>query len=250
MPDQVAAQNLYDALRSFVGSGPTRSWYAVAKDFQPIVAGVLAVIVAGGGSYLAYKGVMKRIDYDRDTRTQERNSAARDRKYGAYIRLRSEMRALKQVASKRKTKIESILKTARGEADETGRMRDLETEWEAAFSFKEFDEFKELEKAWKKIDAFPMGETRLIDSLRSRLIRTRRQMAQCLAEQNRVGNVAMTHASICRDDCENIENAADLLARSLNLPINQLARIEWPKRNADRKRGFLRAWRRRPPPPM
>jgi hypothetical protein len=250
MPDQVAAQNLYDALRSFVGSGPTRGWYDWAKDFQPIVAGVLAIIVAARGSYLAYKGVMKRIDFDRDNRTQERNSAVRARKYGAFFRLRSEMRRLKQVASEKKTKIDSALKTARGEADETGRMRDLETEWQAAFSFEEFDEFKELDKAWKKIDAFPLAAIRPIDSLRSRLILIRSDMAHCLAERKKDGNVAMTRASICRDHCEYIENEADLLAGVLDQPIDELARIEWPKRNADKKRGFLRAWRRRPPPPM
>src|SRR4030081_2449859 len=87
MPDQVATQNLYDALKSFVGSGPTtRPWYVMAKDFLPIVVGVLAVIVAWAGSYLAYTGVMKRIDFDRETRTQERNSAARARKFGAFFR--------------------------------------------------------------------------------------------------------------------------------------------------------------------
>ncbi|MEA2997169.1 MAG: hypothetical protein QOG74_2718 [Alphaproteobacteria bacterium] len=154
------------------------------------------------------------------------------------------MRRLKEVASQKKAKIESALNTARGKADETGRLPDLATEWQAAFSFEEFDEFKELERAWKKIDAFPMGEVRLIDSLRSELIRARREMAHCRAERNMDGNVAMTRASICQGHCTRIENAANLLADSLNLEIERLARIEWPERNADNKRGFLRAWRR------
>jgi hypothetical protein len=193
---------------------------------------------------------MKRIDYDRDTRTQERNSAARDRKYGAFFRLRSEMRRLKQVASQKKTKIDSALKAARGEADETGRMCDLETEWEAAFSFREFDEFKELDKAWKKIDAFPMDAILFIEPLRSDLIGIRAEMARGLAERHREGHVASTRAHICQEYCDEIVRRADELARGLDRPIDELARTEWPKRNADKKRGFRRFWRRRPPSPM
>jgi hypothetical protein len=245
MPDQVATQNLYDALKSFVGSGPTtRPWYVMAKDFLPIVVGVLAVIVAWAGSYLAYTGVIKRIDFDRETRTQERNSAARARKFGAFFRLRSEMQRLRQVASQKQKKIESTLDTARGKADEMGRMPDLKSEWQAAFSFDEFDEFKELEKAWKKIDAFPMAEIRLIDSLRSSLILARRDMARCLAEPHMDGNVAMTCARICREHCEDIGRRAGLLADSLNQPTETMERIEWPVRKTYQKARFFSAWRR------
>jgi hypothetical protein len=92
MPDSTAAQNLYDALKSFVGAPAAHTPYSVAKDFQALLAGVLALIVASigyvfayRGAQLGYSGVMERIDFDRENIETERKTAERERKYGAFF---------------------------------------------------------------------------------------------------------------------------------------------------------------------
>src|SRR5262245_42197390 len=108
MPDPVAAQNLFDALKAFMASPTAHPLYSVAKDFQTLAAGVFALLAAWG----AYRGVMKRIafdrsvaeermTFDRETAANERKAARRDlqsRKYGMFLRLQHEVQRLKQDA--------------------------------------------------------------------------------------------------------------------------------------------------------
>jgi hypothetical protein len=73
MPDPAAAQNLYDALNAFVGSGQTKPvWYGVAKDFQTITAAIITLMSGLVAAWLAYRGEMKRMDFERESANVDR----------------------------------------------------------------------------------------------------------------------------------------------------------------------------------
>src|SRR6476661_1995718 len=87
------------------------------------------------------------------------------------------------------------------------------SEWKDKYLF---DDFDEVEKAWKKIDLFSMGAIYLIDSLRSTLARTREDTARCLEHRNEDGNISFVDAVLYRHHCEDIELKATELIKSLN----------------------------------
>lgn len=211
MPDPVAAQNLFDALKAFVALPTTFTWYSFAKDFQTLAAGVFALIAARA----AYHGVMKGIAFDRETAENERKVAllARQRlQYGAFLRLQSEMRRLQTDASLILQKLKVPLSIAEGKADQ------IEIEWMDGLAFGDYDE---LEKAWKKIDLFPRSAIFLIDEVRSSLARAEHE-GRYLTDQN--ANILLVSAKIYRDRCTDVERQAELLAKRLNELTGELAK--------------------------
>jgi hypothetical protein len=221
MPDPAAAQNLFDAFKAFVGSPTTHSLYSVAKDFQTLATGFLALLAA----WVAYRGVMKRIEFDRKASEAERKVAILDRqrlKYGAFLRLQSQMRGLSIAASLKLQQLERSLKIAEGKTDEVEWVDDLV-----------FGNYDELEKAWKKIDLFPLGAIFFIEALRSALARTKETEAHCLADRNQQGNIKLVDAKIYRDRCADVERRATHLIDSLEGPIREFAKIERPESKAE-----------------
>jgi hypothetical protein len=203
-------QDLFDALKEFMGSPTARTLYSVAKDFQTIAAAVLALFAAR----LLYRGVIKRIAFDSETVQTERGGALLERqmrRYGAVLRLQSQMRRLEVDASLILKKLAVLLSVAEGKADRI--------EWTDGLGFGGYDE---LEKAWRKIELFPLSAIFLIDTVRASLARTKESEARCLAERNETSSVRLVDAKIYRDGCADVERKAKLLVGSLEGPISEL----------------------------
>jgi len=212
MPDPVAAQDLPDALKAFFGSPIAQIAYQVAKDFQILAAAILAIFAAR----LAYRGVLKRIEFDGQVAQTERCEALLDRqtrKYAAYLRLQSQMRRLEVDAFLRLEKLAGLLKVAEGKVNQI--------EWAGSLALGDYDE---LEQAWRKIELFPIALVFNIDAVRSSLARTKEKEASCLAEWSETGNIQLVNAKIYRDGCQDVERQAKLLVGSLEGPIRELAK--------------------------
>lgn len=203
-------QDLIDALKEFIGSPTAQTLYGTAKDFQAIAAAVLALFAAS----LLYRGVVKRIAFDSQIVQTERHDAylkRQMRKYGAALRLQTQMRRLEIDASRIAKELGPLLSVGDGKVDRV--------EWADGFGLSDYDE---LERAWRKIDRYPLSAIFLIDGVRTSLARAQECEARCLAEHNETGNVRLVEAKIYRDACVDVERKARLIVGSLEGPVIEL----------------------------
>jgi len=219
----MASQNVYDTVKSFV---EWRSWYDVAKDFQTLMAGILALTAATAGSFIAYRapslsfsGVMERIQFDGNAAAEERERLApapQRRRYGAFLRLQAQARRLGTVAGIKVDRMAVPVEIAKEKNKEKdARSHNERVEWEDHFGCAEFDEFKELEKAWKNIDLFPWEVVHNIDGLRGHLTQARESMTACLKNLDDKNTVNIVHAGIYFQKCREVRESADKLCASL-----------------------------------
>lgn len=78
-------------------NGPIPASYDVLKDFQPLIAALVALISAGGvlfGATLAYRAALKKVNLDREIHERD----ARRRQRGVLLRARFGVWALSQSA--------------------------------------------------------------------------------------------------------------------------------------------------------
>lgn len=224
MPDPAAAQTLSETFKAFMSLPPTTTFYTVAKDFQTIAAGAFAVYAASR----AYKGVMKRIAFDREVAEErmafdrtvfesDRKATQRDQqsqKYGAFLRLQSQMRSLASDASVILQNLQTPMRIAEGKSDYI--------EWPNDLGFGEYDELK---KAWRKIDLFPLGAIFFVDIIRRGLQSAKQNEGRCVAERDEKGQVPFVYADIYRNDCILIESRSKHLIEALEGPIRDLTKL-------------------------
>jgi hypothetical protein len=104
MPDPIAAQNLYDALKDFMSSATrTRSLYDVLKDFQPLIASLVALLAAT----LAYQGAMAKVNLDRELNKREQMV----RKLSLQVQFQAQLKRLRKITSDLKQLISDALDT-------------------------------------------------------------------------------------------------------------------------------------------
>ena len=214
-------QELFDALKEFTGSPAAQTSYSLAKDFQTFAAAVLALFAAR----LLYRGVIKRIALDSQIVQTERRDALLERqmrRYGAALRLQTQMRRLEVDAFRIAKDLAVPLSVEDGKADQV--------EWKNGLRLGEYDE---LEEAWRKIDLYPLSALFLIDSVRTSLARTKECEARCLAERNETGSVRLVEAKIYRDACVDVERKAKLIIGSLEGPIVELRQKQILERKRD-----------------
>ena len=214
-------QELIDALKEVTGSPTAQTLYSVAKDFQTFAAAVLALFAAR----LLYRGVIKRIAFDSQIVQTERRDALLERqmrRYGAALRLQTQMRRLEVDAFLIAKKLAVPLSVEDGKADRV--------EWTGEFGLSDYDE---LEKAWRKIDLYPLSAIFVIDGVRTSLARTRECEARCIAERNETGSVRLVDAKLYRDACVDIERKAKLIVGSLEGPIIELRQKQSLERKPD-----------------
>jgi hypothetical protein len=125
--------------------------YDVAKDFQPIVAALIALLAAR----FAYRAAMARVRFDE--RLQD------GKRLGLYLRLKSQVSELLYRARK-------IAETLKPLVEDAARRRELEVGWDSAYDI-DAHRFDEVVEAWKQIDQFPTDCVRLIDRIRFHLAR-------------------------------------------------------------------------------
>lgn len=245
MPDPVAAQNLFDALKAFMTPPATQSWYSVAKDFQTLGAGAFALLAA----WAAYQGVMKRIAFDRSVAEEriafdkqvaanERKAARRDlqsQKYGMFLRLRHEVGRMSQDAELILRKLEETIRTKTIQLESLGPeelLRDAKADyvqWGDGLSSGEYGlslgEYNELEEAWRKIHFFSLTNIFLLDNLRMGVDDARKKETWCLSKLDEDGRVALTRMKLYRDSCRTVQRRAKLLSDGLKTPIKELAAL-------------------------
>jgi hypothetical protein len=139
---------MMDWIRAFFAIHPP---YDVAKDFQPIVAAVIALLAAR----FAYRAAMAKVRFDE--RLQD------GKRLGLYLRLKSQVSEL----SYRACKIAEALKPL---VEDAARRRELEVGWDSAYDI-DAHRFDEVVEAWKQIDQFPAHCVSLIDRIRFHLAR-------------------------------------------------------------------------------
>jgi hypothetical protein len=250
VPDPVASQNLYDALKAFMASPATHSsLYSFAKDFQTLGAGILALIAATvayrgavNSASKAYRGVMDKIvadrdiaetklAFDREIAAGERKAALRNqqsRKYSMFLRLRYEVRHLKKDTSLILLKLEPTIRAKQGQLERlepTRLMTDPKAEyvkWEDGLSF---GEYNELEKAWRKIDLFSLSNIFLVDNLRGGLDDAKEKETWCLRGKDEDGNVPLVNMKLYRDSCLTVQRQAQQLLDGLKKPTKELATL-------------------------
>ena len=208
----VAMQELVEALKELTSSPIAKTLYSAAKDFQIFAAAVLALFAAR----LLYRGVIKRIALDSEIVQTERRDAVLQRqirRYGAALRLQTQMRRLEIDVSRIATELAVPLSVQDGKVDRV--------EWADGLGLSSYDE---LEKAWRKIELYPLSALFLIDGVRTSLARIKECEARCLAERNETGSVRLVEAKIYRDACADVERKAKLIVGSLEGPISELRR--------------------------
>ncbi|MBH5373439.1 hypothetical protein [Bradyrhizobium glycinis] len=245
MPDPVAAQNLFDALKAFTTPPAPQSWYSVAKDFQSLAAGVFALLAA----WAAYRGVMKRIAFDRSVAEEriafdkqiaanERKAARRElqsQKYGMFLRLRHEVERMSQDADLILRKLEETIRTKKNQLERLGPedlLRDAKADyvqWGDGLSSGEYGlslgEYNELEEAWRKIHFFSRSNIYLLDNLRMGVDDARKKETWCLSNLDEDGRVSLTRMQVYRDSCRTVQRGAKLLSDGLKLAIKKLATL-------------------------
>lgn len=243
MPDPVAAQNLFDALKAFTTPPAPQSWYSVAKDFQTLGAGVFALLAA----WAAYRGVMKRIAFDRSVAEQritfDKQVAANERKaarlelqsqkYGMFLRLRHEVGRMSQDTDLILMKLEETIRVKTSQLERLGPedlLRDAKADyvqWGDGLSSGEYglslDEYSELEKAWRKIHLFSLSNVFLLDNLRMGVDIARKRENWCLSNLDEDGRVSLVSMKLYRDACLTVHRRAKMLSDGLKAPIKELA---------------------------
>lgn len=254
MPDPVAAQNLFDALKAFTTPPAAQSWYySVAKDFQALGAGVFALIAA----WAAYRGVMKRIAFDRSVAEEriafdkqiaanERKAARRDlesQKYGMFLRLRHEVRRMSQDVDLILMKLEETIRTKKIQLERLGPeelLRDAKADyvqWGDGLSSGEYGlslgDYNELEEAWRNIHLFSLSNIFLLDNLRMGVDDARKKETWCLSDLDEDGRVSLISMKLYRDACRDVQRGAKLLVDGLKMPIKELAALAGFEDEAD-----------------
>jgi hypothetical protein len=212
MSDPVTAQTLFDAFQASITSPGAQTLYGVAKDFQTIAAALLVLFAAR----LAYRGVLKRIEFEGKIAQTERREALlerQNRRCGALLRLQSQMRRLEVDASLILQRLAVPLAEAEGKVDQIA--------WTDGLAFGDYDE---LERAWRTLGLFPPAAIFNIDAVRTSLARTKEKEARCLADRNETGSIRLVNAKLFRDGCVDVERQAKFLVGNLEGPIRELAK--------------------------
>jgi hypothetical protein len=163
--------------------------YDVLKDFQPIIAALVALLAAS----LAYRGAMAKVKFDE--RLQE------GKRLGLYLRLRSQLAALSFTIS-------SVMENH----DEIPKGRPMERRRGAVDI--DVHRFDEVEDAWKQIDQFPSECVIPLDQVRWRL----KELADLAKEESPDGIISSSQTNkfwysiqVIRDEnkalMENLEKA-------------------------------------------
>lgn len=105
MVDPTKAQALHDALADFMSQGSASgfSWYNAAKDFQPLAAAVIGILIAA----FTYRSTMAKVFLDREI---EQNRRADERR-GLYLRTLFLLKELAPQAEKLATKLQAAVET-------------------------------------------------------------------------------------------------------------------------------------------
>jgi hypothetical protein len=197
MADPTAVQNLYDALKTFVSSAPAgRTWYDVAKDFQPLLAATVALAAAIGGTLFAYRGArlayggaMARIDFDRDAVRRERDR----QKLGSYLRLKSQLQRLEEDTCFKLSMVQIAVDLA---PVPENIFVIPEFEWKTKYYALE-GEFEELDQAWANIDLFSDTAARAIDRLRTQ----RAWISRFVTDAVKDSKIGKNDAELYVNDC-------------------------------------------------
>jgi hypothetical protein len=161
----MAALMLATSLVAWLGiSGPIRLSYDVVKDFQPLMAAMIA-LAAGT---LAYRGAMAKVNLDRVEFDRRRVSE----QLGLFLRLRA---AAERVSEEARAKVKML--TFRPSAD---AMRTSITIIAEQLQVTIPDE---LTEAWTRLDLFPEASIRQIEALRRLLPTLQNEMEKFAAEK-------------------------------------------------------------------
>src|SRR3954464_7119338 len=130
MASQDAAQTLYETAKALlnVPSPPHSALYDWLKDFQPLIAALVAAcaaILAFRASIKSNAVALKKLELDERTAARDR---AR-RKLGVYLRLRSQLPQVAIATGSRAETIENFLKTPRPPSDPDDPFQEATVLW-------------------------------------------------------------------------------------------------------------------------
>jgi hypothetical protein len=135
-------------------AGAAHTLYDVLKDFQPMIAALVALAAAS----LAYRGAMAKVELDREMAARQR---AKDR-LGLLLRFTSQLRRMKSETERNANSIKTMVETA---ARENARRIDY---WgKADFSL---EQFGEIDRAWDQLELLPSEAFELLEKLREDLL--------------------------------------------------------------------------------
>jgi hypothetical protein len=250
MADPVATQNLCDAFANFMAAGvskqPTQwSWVGHAKDFQPLIAAILAGLAAWftvratlsanriameklaadqAASRSTVGAALKKIESDEKIGARERER----RKLGFYLRLRPQLNRLRYNADKSARDIESSLKNEYPPDDPEDVLQRKTVYW-GNNDLKTTTSYDEFDNAWQNIDLFPERAIERIELLRSLrieadefveniLLKDIEQVKQFQKREDQVSSVVANQGLYY---CRTIVYEADMLLGEINEAIKR-----------------------------
>jgi hypothetical protein len=234
MADPNAVQNLCDALKAFALPQPALHtvYYDVAKDFQTMLAALLAVgtatcaaLLTYRAAKLAYRGVTDQIQERSDGAARERDR----RKLGIYLRLKSELLTFETFASgsanELKVKLDILDKNEPpipeigNDPLDVSRFLDAEERRTVTWKPADFPTLDALETAWNNIDLLPDVTIQPIDHLRRKFVTVKELW---LLSDVKDGKISDITADLCRIEMADLANMSAMLIKMLEIGIAPL----------------------------
>jgi hypothetical protein len=166
--------------------------YEILKDFQPLIAALVALTAAT----LAYRGAMAKVGLDREANERDRYA----RRVGLYLRLRSQLKRLQSEAKR-------IL-----------RLSDVKGASEFPTSF------SEVENAWLNLELLPDATFDLMEELRLCISRFKDLNDKHLLDPKIVPTAFV--AALYYQEFNNFMENSTSLIRALDTAIEDLKRFD------------------------
>jgi hypothetical protein len=203
----MAALMLAAALVAWLGVwGPIRISYDAVKDFQPLIAAMVAL----GAATLAFRGAMAKVELDRENSRRDRSG----RKLGLYLRLRFRLQRAVTEMGHATVELDSLLEAAERDKTVTWKPSDFRV-----------TEFEEINEAWEKLDLLPEPAFDHVDRLRTLMPRINALIAG-ISEPEKEQQTRRWYVAIVRRHSGRSLDAAENLIRSLDAAIDRLERFD------------------------
>jgi hypothetical protein len=142
-------QTIADVLTKLANASPHHAIYDILKDFQPLIAALVALFAAS----LAYKGANAKVNFDRELAKRQHTKE----RLGVYIRLISQLKKIAFDAGIVTLLTSAILEVNGGQ--------DI-TDWgKTKFDFETRD-YVEVENAWRQIELLPLEAVEVLNRVR------------------------------------------------------------------------------------
>lgn len=185
--------------------GPMKISYDTAKDFQPLIAAMVALSAA----IIAFRAAMAKVNLDRENAERDRTT----RKLGLFLRLRATINRLRSDAIVAKENIRGLLD------DELAPRKAF------PWSFLSLSDRTELDEAWEKLDLLPSATIQAFNDFRSQVIALKSTLNQIVEKKGKQisddvrSELLLVHYA---EGCKAVESLGVGLLVALDAEIKQI----------------------------